>query len=250
MKQISYLFAVVLLLTLSAFPVNAQQENETPFDLSLDLMSRYVWRGTDFGGSPSIQPGFSYSVSGLTIGTWGAYTVNNPGAQELDLYLSYAFLDDMFSVTITDYFFPNELAVNDHYFDYRDEHTGHVFEASLAFNGTEKLPLGVLVATNVYGADARRLNDDGSMAGNQYSTYAELSYSFSFIDVFAGMNLTSPDTDLGETGFYGDKAGFVNIGCTVYKDIRVSETFSMPLFVSLITNPLTEKIFLVAGLSF
>ncbi|MFW5805659.1 MAG: TorF family putative porin [Bacteroidales bacterium] len=250
MKKIVYLFTAGFLLILTTFPVDAQETQKNPFDLSMDVMSRYVWRGTDFGGSPSMQPGFSYTKSGFMVGTWGAYTMNSAVAQELDLYLSYTFLDDMISIGFTDYFFPNELAGNDHYFDYRENHTGHVFEATLAFAGTEKIPLGVLVATNVYGADAKRLNEDGSVAGNQFSTYAELSYSFPFIDLFAGMNLTKPNADLGESGFYGDYLGFVNIGCTVNKDIKITDSFSLPLSVSLITNPQTEKFFLVAGLSF
>ena len=248
-KTIAILFLAIFSLTaISSFAQTETKEN--PFSISLDLASRYVWRGTDFGGSPSIQPGFEYSFKGLSIGTWGAFTTNLPGAQELDLYLGYTFLNDMFTLTVTDYFFPDETLANNHYFEYRDNMTGHVFEASFAFNGTENLPLGILIASNVYGADAKRLNEDGSIAGNQYSTYAEISYSFKYIDVFAGMNLITPDTDRGETGFYGNDLGFVNIGCTVSKDIKITDSFSLPLSVSLINNPQTEKFFLVATMSF
>ncbi|MDA3910468.1 MAG: hypothetical protein PF448_03815 [Bacteroidales bacterium] len=251
MKQKSLAILILAILSLTSVSSFAQTESkENPFSISLDIASRYVWRGTDFGGSPSLQPGLEYSFKGLTVGSWGAFTTNLPGAQELDLYIGYTFLNDMISLTVTDYFFPDETIGNDHYFDYREDFTGHIFEAALSFNGSEDLPLGFLIASNVYGADAKRLNDDGSVAGNQFSSYAELSYSFKFIDVFAGANLTAADTDKGESGFYGDNLGFVNIGCTVSKDIKITEAFSLPLSVSLINNPQSEKVFLVATMSF
>jgi len=220
-------------------------ETESPFSISCDLMSRYLWRGTDFGASPSIQPGFEFSKKGLAIGAWGAFSTNLVASQELDLYVSYT-IKDMFSITITDYFFPNETAGAIHnYFDYNDLTTGHVFEGTLSFNGTEKLPLSVLIAANIFGADARK--SDNKI---QYSTYAELAYSFKNADVFIGFNLTNPDEDAGESGFYGHNFGVVNLGISTTKKIKITDDYNLPLSVSLITNPKAERIYLVAGFSF
>ena len=253
MKKLNLLilFALIFCLLNNSI-LNAQEESteeENPFSISCDLMSRYVWRGTDFGGSPSIQPGIEYSKGGLTVGTWGAFTTNLPGVQETDLYLSYT-LKEKFSLTFTDYFFPDETNPNFNYFDYRDETTGHVFEATASFNGTEKFPLTVLVAANVWGADARKINADGTTGSIQYSTYTELAYSFKYLDVFMGFNLTDPDENVGETGFYGDSFGVVNLGISATKEIKITNVFKLPLTVSLITNPQAEKIFMVAGFSF
>lgn len=223
--------------------------SENPVSLSVDLMSRYIWRGIDFGASPSIQPGIEYNSGSLTIGAWGAFTTNLPGVQEVDLYVSYA-LNDMFSLTFTDYFFPDETDAAYKYFDYADKTTGHVFEATLSFNGTDDLPLSFLIATNFHGADARKLNNDGSVGKIQYSTYAELSYSFNNLDAFIGFNLTNPDEDLGESGYYGDSFGVTNLGISTSKEIKITDNFSLPVSVSLITNPQAQKIFMVAGFSF
>ncbi len=225
----------------------AQDKKENPVSLSLDLMSRYVWRGTDYGASPSIQPGIEFSKKGFALGTWGAYTVNSPGIQETDIYASYTY--DMFSVILTDYFFPNENA-DYNYFDYKSSSTGHVLEATLAFNGTDNFPLSVFVATNFYGADALRINNDGTTGDIQYSTYAEISYDFQYFTLFTGANLTKPDTNIGESGYYGNSAGIVNLGIKTVRDIKITENFSLPLSVSLITNPQAEKIYLIAGFSF
>ncbi len=242
------LFSLALL---SSFRLSAQEDNsklESPFSISCDLMSRYVWRGTDFGASPSIQPGFEYGTGGFTIGAWGAYAINAPGQQEVDLYASYTF-SELFSFTVTDYFFPDELS-DYKYFNYNKATTGHILELSLSFNGTEKLPLSLLFATNVWGDDAVRLNADGTERALQYSSYVEASYAFKHLDVFVGANLTASDTSIGETGFYGDKAGVVNLGISTTKEILFSDKFSLPLSISLISNPQAEKIYLVAGFSF
>ena len=225
----------------------AEDNAEKPLSLSVDLMSRYVWRGTDFGASPSIQPGVSYSLKGFTLGAWGAFTTNNPGVQEVDLYLSYS-IKDMFSITVTDYFFPNEVTPANNYFFYGDT-TGHVLEGSISFDGTEKIHFTLLLATNFYGADAKRIKADGTEGNIQFSTYAELGYTYKNLSAFIGFNLTNPDTDKGETGYYGNGFGVVNLGITGSKDIKITDKFSLPVSVSLITNPQAEKIYLVAGIS-
>ncbi len=37
-----------------------------------DIVNRYIWRGTDFGRSPSIQPTVEFDTGGLALGFWGA----------------------------------------------------------------------------------------------------------------------------------------------------------------------------------
>lgn len=251
MKKNSLIVLFTMVTMLIANFSFSQTEDEKSNDLlsvSCDLMSRYVWRGTDFGASPSIQPSIELNKNGFTVGAWGAYAMNLTGAQEADLYVGYTY-NDMFSLTVTDYFFPNEVS-SYKYFDYNKNTTGHIFETSLSFNGTEKIPITFLLAANVYGADAVKLNTDGTVKGLQYSTYAELGYSYKNISAFMGFNFTDPDETLGETGFYGNGFGVVNLGLTATKDITISNKFKLPLSVSLITNPQAEKIYLVAGISF
>lgn len=244
------LLVTVLSLSSSSF-VSAQDDNlkpENPISINLDLMSRYVWRGLDYGASPSIQPGIEYSESGFALGAWGAYTTNRPGVQEVDLYASYTY-KEKFTFLLTDYYFPDEYS-DYNYFDYASNSTGHILEASVSFNGSEKCPFSLLLASNFWGADATRINQDGSTGNLQYSTYAELGYSLKFIDLFMGWNLTKVDKNKGEVGYYGDSIGIVNLGISTSKEISITNTFSLPLQVSLITNPQAGKIYLVAGFTF
>ena len=73
--------------------------------------------------------------------------------------------------------------------------------------------------------------------------------------VFCGVNLFAPaDGDLNMpvpvNGFYGNKTGVVNLGISAVKNIEVTKSFTLPLTVSVITNPMKGNMFLVAGMSF
>ena len=229
--------------------VSAQQDScKGRLDISADLMSRYIWRGLNLGGSsPSIQPGIEYTNGNFALGAWGAYSFSNAvTSQEMDLYLGYT-IADRFNVTITDYFLPKEDTLNN-YFNYSKGRTNHIFEVSAKFLGTEKLPLSLMIATNVYGSDTKKSNGD-----NQFSTYIELGYNFNLketgCNAFIGFTPNNPDESKGEVGFYGPGPGVINLGITATKEIRITDSFSLPVNASLLTNPQAENIFLVFGIS-
>jgi hypothetical protein len=238
-------------------------QNESPIQFGADLMSRYIWRGVNLGGcSPVIQPWLKYKVSSkdtthiLSIGAWGSYTFSQTSNQELDLYLTYTF-KNVISFALTDYFFPEHYSTKDRssYLNYDSDSTCHVFEGSISFNGTEKIPFTFFFAMNIYGNDARRVMTDGS-SGNIFMTkYVEVGYKKNIkgvdFNAFVGATIDKPENDRGELGYYGNKtAGVLNIGIKASKAIQISDKYSLPIQVSLITNPEAEKIFLVFGMSF
>ncbi len=255
------------------FISNTGQAQETPdnskiqLNIGTDIVSRYIWRGQQFGGnSPSIQPFASVSYNNLEFGFWGAYSLSGSNTgQELDSYLSYSFAKDIFTTTITNYFFPDNQA-NYNYFDYSAANTGHILEASLSFNGTEKIPLSFLAAVNFFGADAAKIESNpasskfNTKTGIQYSNYFELGYTHTFnsidFNAFLGFTLSNPKAAnistgyIGESGFYGNKAGIVNTGFSLSKKLQISKNFALPISASIITNPETKKIFMTLKFSF
>ncbi|MCH7964233.1 MAG: hypothetical protein IH852_09885 [Bacteroidetes bacterium] len=273
MKIKNLIIHIVMIVTVIVGSINlgfAQDSSQVSsivnLDLGADIVSRYVWRGTQLGGaSPNIQPYIEMGIGNFVIGIWGAYSLggDNP-FQEFDLYATYNLFDDKVSITLTDYFFPDESS-DYKYFDYADTTTGHIFEGKISFNGTDKIPFSVFIAVNLYGADASRISDNpaslNSLDGIQNSTYLELGYETTLnsgvkFEAFVGFNLTDPrSADLsgsgyvGETGFYGNDIGVVNLGITVSKDIKISEDFSLPMMTSVITNPQAQKVYLVFGFS-
>lgn len=237
MKKRSLLAAAVIMLLALTPNMMAQETAKSSLDFGSDVVSRYVWRGTDFGNSPSIQPYLSYSIAGFEIGAWGSFATNGADMQEVDLYASYTFLEDMFSVGVTDYFFPSSGVVMNDYFDYSDSTTGHIYEGNLSFNGTDRIPLSFAANYNFYGADKDK------------SWYFELGYNGNCktvdYNVFIGATT-------GE-GIYltpgADGFSVVNVGLGLSKDIRITDKWSLPVFGQLITNPQAQNIFFVFGFS-
>lgn len=267
-------YITALLIFVGALGTNAFAENpagltkkgKTFINLGADIMSRYVWRGLEYGGNtPSIQPSLTLSNGGFEVGAWGAFSTGGQNlSQEVDLYVSQSFLNEMFTVTVTDYYFPTEWG-NYNYFQYRKNETGHVFEGNLTYNGTKKFPITIMVATNFYGADAARIDnnpqspDFNKKTGIQHSTYVEFGYSFKVKEIslnsFMGFNCTTPGKAnpstgfVGEQGYYGNSFGVVNLGITAHKNIPITQKYSLPLSTSLITNPQAGKIYFVFGIS-
>lgn len=265
MKKLKQL--LTFLLVICTLATSAQEKRSSfSYDFGTDLMSKYVWRGTQYGGSyPSIQPYAELGIGSVSIGVWGAYTIGGIDPyQEFDLFVSASFAEEMFTLTFTDYYFPGSSPHN--YYHFKKDETGHVLEGSLSFNGTKMIPLSVMLAVNFYGADAERINDDASSpdfnikSGIQYSNYLELGYIFKIkemeMNAFAGMTFSQPRKPdaatgyAGETGLYGTGPGVVNLGLKGSKSIAITDAYSLPLSCAVITNPQTESVFLVFGISF
>jgi len=273
MRKISFLLIMSVLFLIPSYSLLAEghevisKTSKSHIHLGADLVSRYIWRGLQLGGNaPNIQPFFTYQTGGFEAGVWGSFSLSGFNlSQEVDLHVSRSFAKNMFTVTLTDYFFPEEFG-SYNYFKYGKNVTGHVFEGSLAFNGAKKFPLTVLVATNFFGADAARIENDpkssdfNKKTGIQYSTYVELGYPFQVknveINTFIGFNATTPRKAniytgyKGEPGYYGNSFGVINVGFTASKDIQVTNKYALPLMVSLVTNPQSGKIYFVLGISF
>jgi len=61
------------------------------FDIGADIVSTYVWRGSELDSSPAIQPSLTYTFAGIgvQVGAWGSYAVSeNSGSRykEIDLF--------------------------------------------------------------------------------------------------------------------------------------------------------------------
>jgi hypothetical protein len=247
-KTTKQLLIICIIAILGFINLNLQAQVDScnsKIKISATMMSRYIWRGLPLGGAyPSIQPTLEYSNGKFAIGAWGAFSTSGLQNQEVDLYASYTFAKDFLTLTLTDYYFPSDTA-NYNYFVYDNKTTKHVFEAMLKFNGTEKLPLTVFVATNFYGADAKKLNGD-----NVLSTYIELGYTLKMkettIITFLGSAINAPGDNLN--GFYGNlKTGIINLGVSASKEIKITDKFALPVTSSLIFNPYAQKIYFTFG---
>jgi hypothetical protein len=242
MKKVILVF-VVLVGTLSA--VKAQE-----FSVGADLVSSYVWRGIYQGGGASIQPSVGFSAGGFSLNAWGNSNLTG-GNKEVDFTAGYEISG--VSLSITDYWWAGEDAFN--YFKYGKNETAHVFEATVGYTlPMEKFPLSLTWSTVFAGADG--LNKDGDRA---YSSYLELSYPFTVNNIALsasvgivpwGTSFYGAEVTTGLAHYPTNGLSIVNINLKASKEIKITDSFSLPVFGQVITNPRSEDIFFVMGISF
>ena len=232
------------LLLLAAAPVLPPLAHAQEFSVGADFMSRYVWRGFDFGESFSVQPTLEFTQDAFTVGTWASYSISadGSGANEHDLYVSIA--AGPVSFGITDYYFPSGVvgfngdgsfgvgADNAPFFDIES----HVFEPFVSFERG---------GLSLYGAFL--LNSEFDDEDPDYGPYVEAGYGFEV----AGTELAlAAGGILTESAFYGNTSpALSNLSISAAKAIPITDTFSIPVGVSYIINPYSERTFLVFGIS-
>jgi len=218
--------------SLYAQELNEKTEEVSPFSFGADLVSRYIFRGLDYGDSPAIQPSLSFSRNGFTIGAWGSYAfIATPTGIEADLYASYETKFGL-SVGITDYYYPQEqLKIfpdstiaperSGTYFDYANTHY-------------DELNISQSVKDFTISANWGFHNFDNAL-------YFEAGYQFKWLEFFIGAG----------NKIYTAKRKFnvVNIGITASKDINITKKYAFGISSSVILNPDREQIHLVFGLS-
>jgi hypothetical protein len=222
---------VMALMIATGIGANAQ-DNEVETTVSADVVSSYVWRGMDCG-SAAIQPTLGIAYKGLSLTAWGSYgLVDTNDAKEFDLTLAYT--TGGFNIGITDYWFNTPEA---RYFLYDAHKTSHVFEANVGYDfGAASIQW----FTNFAGNDG--LNKDGKRA---YSSYLELSAPFKLAsaDWSATIGAVPYATD-----FYGVNGFAVtNVSLKATKDIKITDSFSIPVFAQVAANPASQKAYFVFG---
>lgn len=227
------LFVVALSVFFLTEKGQSQNDNFSSPSLSanLDLMSRYIWRGQQYGKGPSIQPGLSLSWNDFTLGAWGAYEVFSEGSQETDFYLSKSI--GAFTFAVWDYWAYMEDDESD-FFNYSRNSTSHLLEGQITLSGSEKIPFNFVASYFFYGADPSK------------SIYLELQYETTLknsdLMVFAGYQ--------AKGNYYAENSAFVNIGATITKNVEITDRFALPVMFSLVCNPDRRNVQLVAGISF
>ena len=221
---------IVLMALMFATGMSATAQDEVETTVAADVVSTYVWRGMECG-SAAIQPTLGIGYKGLSLSAWGSYgLVDTNDAKEFDLTLAYS--TGGFNIGITDYWFNTP---EERYFLYDANKTSHIFEANIGYDFG---PAAIQWFTNFAGNDG--YNKDGKRA---YSSYVELSAPFKLasVDWSAAVGAVPYATD-----FYGvDGFAVTNVSLKATKDIKVTDSFSIPVFAQVAANPSTEKAYLV-----
>ncbi|NBC66751.1 MAG: hypothetical protein GVY07_13980 [Bacteroidetes bacterium] len=220
-KLLKSLLLTVVLTVIIGSTVAIKHAQAQEISPGVDFYSTYVWRGVAYSG-PSVQPYVDFTAGGFALGAWGSQGIDgigntSNGFQEMDLYASYSF-DFGLSLGVTDYWYPGSM-----YFD----EDSHAFELNGGFSAGD-----LSISANYIFAGGGSVGDD---------VYFELGYSAGPADIFIG----------GGDGWHSTDTDFaiVNIGIGTSKEIEITDSFSLPVSGSVVLNPDTEQLYILAGFS-
>ena len=245
MKILSFLrkacLSIILLSLLSVSEAKAQSKVE--INLGADIVSSYIWRGSKAAGA-SVQPFISASISSFALGAWGSSDISpdfssSKGYKEVNFYASYSISG--FGLTVTDYWWDGNEAFR-YFSSPASGYGGHILEGSLAYTLPDSFPLTLSWNTFFLGKGNKKENGK-----NSYSTYIEAAYPFTVkgVSLKVAMGLSPWESTIyGTTGFK-----FTNIMLGASKSIKINDSFSLPVFANIITNPATEDINFVFGIT-
>ena len=209
---------------------NAQEEDgKVNFSVQGDLVSSYIWRGFYQTGA-SFQPTLSLGVGNFSLTAWGstdfqgANSTSAAAAKEIDLTAAYTFGSAGPTLSVASLWWAGQ-------------------GAGLP---SEKFPLSITWNFMFAGQD----KDEN---GNQnYSSYVELNFPFTVKGVDLNATCGVLPYDAGVTTYGGDvNSGFAvtNVALKAMKDIKITNSFSLPIFIQAIWNPRMEDAHLVLGIS-
>jgi hypothetical protein len=201
----------------------ASDSSDFSVDIDLGVSSRNVWRGLDYGESPSIWGDLYGSFKNFSVGAMGTTTLNGSKAQYgtwLELYASYEFKNLTF--VVDDYFFFNAADSANNYFDYSQENTQHLVEARVEHeNDFLKAMVGYVVYSNA--AD----NTNGVYMEATYKASKKLSFNVGYLTASQWLS------------FY-DAGGITTLGINGHRELNVLKQ-KLALTASLIFNPNYEN---------
>lgn len=240
-KTIFGTLAIATVCALGTTTANAQE-----FNVQGDLVSSYIWRGMYQTGA-SIQPTLGFSVKGFSLTAWGSTDFDGnastgaAASKEIDLTAAYTFGESGLTVSVADLWWAGQGAGE--YFHFNSHETAHHFEAGLAYTlPVEKFPLSIAWYTMFAGMDK---NEKGEQ---NYSSYVEMNYPFSLKNV--DLNATCGFVPYEAINQYGNNGFAVtNIALKGSTSIKITDSFSLPIFAQAIWNPCLEDTHIVFGIT-
>ncbi|PWJ41779.1 TorF family putative porin [Sediminitomix flava] len=225
MKKL-WIYILFLKMTIGTATLNAQ--DKLKLELGVEFVSRYVWRGIDYGNSPAIQPDLLISYHGFFIGGWGSYALfKKNNTTEFEYRLGYTFERLGMTILLTDYYYSTALIDT--------VKKGFSREENISFYG-HSIELGLIQNfKNFYFGCFMNLNED-------HHLYLESGYNYKGFEFVIGAG-NRDYTSEGE--FY-----IVNLSLVKNIEIKYTESRSLSLFWGGLYNPDTNVFHFVFGATF
>lgn len=243
LRKVSVTAVIISLLTTT----NAQDKG-AGFNVQGDIVSSYIWRGMYQSGA-AVQPTLGMNIKGFSLTAWGSVDFNGEGKKEADITAAYSFKG--LTVSLADYWWAGQNAMDgephNKYFMFDNHRTNHILEAGLAYTlPCEKFPLSMAWYTMIWGAD-KKINDKGKIE-NAYSSYCEFNYPFSIKNINLNATLGMSPFE-SQVNYLNKNFAVTNIALKATKDIKFTDSFSLPVYTQVIWNPNMEDVHFVFGIT-
>ena len=250
--------------TLASAQVDAEtpdQEFEATADI--DIISHYVWRGTDMGAA-SIQPTGTISWRGASLSLSGSTGLHRDDDQEIDVTLGYQ--AGPFNIGLTDYWQTGcDFDGRDLYFSYDQEHGAHQLEGNIGYTCQY---FSLQAYTMIWGNDFKYQTYEDALARENgkraFSTYIELHVPFYMCgldwDLRGGITPFESANTIVKTGetdgkpHYRKDHFYANGATCVLASVRATKNFEIgdvktPAFLEFVANPYLRKAYFLVGVS-
>lgn len=219
-------------------PVDDAYTSRSPFSLDLELVSRYVWRGSEYGEGATFFPKLTYTNGGFNVYALGCTGLNGD-YKEVNLGLQYKLKD--LTMTLANSYATSRSGQSDEYLNFSPKTTRHSLDLRLMYEPNQ-LPFWFFGSCFVYGND--RLVD-GRQA---YSSYLELGYRKSFLphQTFSLALGATPNKSFYTN--YKQSAGFVNVTLQYAVGLQLGK-INLPVSVAYTVNPQREKSYVYLSLT-
>jgi len=231
---------IVLMAMMIATGYSATAQDKVETTVAADFVSSYIWRGLDCG-SAAVQPTLGIGYKGLSLSAWGSYGLTNPDdVKEFDLTVAYS--TGGFNIGITDYWFSVGLDPEGRYFKYDSHGTNHVFEGNIGYDfGFASLQW----FTNFAGNDYKEATEEGEIGKRAYSSYMEVVVPFKLASV--DWTATAGAVPYASGIYKTNGFAVTNLSLKATKEIKVTDSFSIPVFGQIVGNPCSQQAYLVFG---
>lgn len=240
----------IITLVMLSCPMLTNAQSKVEADVQVDLVSRHIWRGQDYG-KISLQPQGTISYQGFYLSGFGSTGFSGDDIDRIDLSLGYKAPFGV-NIGVSDNYRSGVDKYN-RYFDYEEKTTGHRFEGNLGFS----CKYFSLQGYCIFMGNDFKLNGDRA-----YSTYIELSVPFRLAQVdwlvkagvtpmeSAGWRGDGTDGDYLDNYLYADGFGCSLASVRATKVIHVKGSkVDIPVFAEFNANPFTQRAVLLGGIS-
>lgn len=232
-KKSLFILTFYLLLFIPSTAFSQENLRKSNFHLGLDIQTKYIWRGMEMmteDAAPVLFPCLNYSNKGFYFYVMGGYAINGKYA-EVDLGMSYTY--KWLTVALNDYYYPTTKSVEDQYFNLKNRETGHWFEGIITI-APKNIPAYLTISNFFAGADK---NTDEKQA---YSTYAEMGGHYDFLNDHQLALAIGAAFNKSCYNGYEHNLSICNIELKYTYNVKM-KTFTLPLSVAYIINPIYEK---------